>query len=147
MFKVPIYKTQDRESFINCFIDIIHHLHHHHSFKIHIFPLNRGWTCEDLFSIFLNPIPHSHPILLVPNPSSLYLSNFSLVFLLSFSPILPFLPLISTLLPPSLLAWPNNCNLFCLNLSCIIFKPHLFATSSLEILYCHLTLTIWSVFW
>jgi len=39
------------------------------------------------------------PLLLIPNLSSLYLSKFLLVILLPFSLILPFLPLISTLLP------------------------------------------------
>jgi len=89
-------------------------------------------------------MPHSHPFLIAPNPSSLYLSKFSLVFLLYF----PDTSISSSNLntPPaiSLLARRNHCNLFCLNLSsCIIFKPRLFVTSSLEILSCHLTLAMY----
>jgi len=90
------------------------------------------------FSIFLDPMPHSLQLLLVPNPSSLFISKLSLVFLLSLSTILRLLPLISTLLHPFLFSqWPNYCNLFYHNSSCrpIIFKPHLFATSSLQIFF------------
>jgi len=82
------------------------------------FLFKHGSDLQWSFSIFLYLMPHSLTLLLVPNPSSLYLCKFSLVLIILTSLFLD-TPISSTNhnTPSSvfLLTWPNHCNLLCLN--------------------------------
>jgi len=111
--------------------------------KVHMFPLSRCRTSV----IFPHLIRSNAIFWSTPNSSKSLFSIFLQVFLGLPTSLFPNTYIsstnLNTSLSVSLLTSPNHCNLFCLNLSCIIFKPHLLATSSLEILSYHLTLVMY----